>query len=307
MHPKLRLHKWQDVTPVADAWGTPVGDLIPYFKPFWSFIHEITFVFIDYSALIAASTTASAALVAGDIALVGFQASGLTAFGDSFSFASLVNVDAGTVLYFSDNGFTTGAGFRGVSATDNDGNEGLIKYTVGANGLAAGQVVSSLSTNTANGVWTLSGLIYGTTAGSGSYAPLSFSASGEQFTVFQSSNAQPMLSGYTALYNFDNTGAYEAAGTSSSQGQLAPGLVQGTSAILLNATTGANFANFNFGAFSGAADRATWLARIGTVANWTTSSATTNVADSSFSVGAVPSPGAVALLGLAGLVARRRR
>ena len=255
------------------------------------------------SAVIAVSSTASAALVAGDIALVGFQASG--APSDSFSFASLVNVDAGTVLYFSDNGFTTGTGFRGVSATDNDGNEGLVKYTVGANGLAAGQVVSSLSTNTANGAWTLSGLIYST--GTGSYAPLNFSSTGEQFTVFQSSNAQPMLSGYTALYNFDNTGAYEAAGTSSSQGQLPPGLVGGTSAILLPSFTGANFANFNFGAFSGAADRATWLARMGNSANWTTSSAPTNTADGSFSVGAVPSPGAIALLGLAGLVARRRR
>ena len=303
MYPKLRLHKWQDVTPVADAWGTPVGDLIPYFKPFWSFIMKSLSSLLITSAVIAVSSTASAALVAGDIALVGFQASGVVS--DSFSFASLVNVDAGTVLYFSDNGFTTGAGFRGVSATDNDGNEGLIKYTVGANGLAAGQVVSSLSTNTANGAWTLTGLV-NSTAGSGSYAPLSFSSTGEQFTVFQSSNAQPLLSGYTSLYSFDNTGAYEAA-TTSSTGQLAPGLVGGTSAILLPSFTGANFANFNFGAFSGAADRATWLARMGNSANWTTSSVTTNTADGSFSVGAVPSPGAIALLGFAGLVARRRR
>ena len=254
------------------------------------------------SAVIAVSSTASAALVAGDIALVGFQASGLVS--DSFSFASLVNVEAGTVLYFTDNGFTTGTGFRGVSGTDNDGNEGLVKYTVGANGLAAGQVVSSLSTNTANGAWTLSGLIYST--GTGSYAPLSFSSTGEQFTVFQSSNAQPLLSGYTSLYSFDNTGAYEAA-TSSSTGQLPPGLVGGTSAILLPSPTGANFANFNFGAFSGAADRDTWLARMAISTNWTTSSATTNTADGSFSVTAVPAPGAVALLGLAGLIARRRR
>ena len=258
------------------------------------------------SALIAASTTASAALVAGDIALVGFQASGTPS--DSFSFATLVNVDAGTVLYFTDNGFTTGSGFRGVLSTDNDGNEGLIKYTVGANGLAAGQVVSSLSTNTAKGAWTLTGVIDSTATSA--YAPLSFSASGEQFTVFQSSNAQPMLSGYTSLYNFDNTGAYEAA-SSSSTGQLAPGLVQGTSAVLLSNMTN-SFQNFNFAAFSGPADRATWLARMGNAANWTfagTSAVpvTTNVADGSFSVTPVPSPGAVALLGLAGLVARRRR
>jgi len=124
--------------------------------------------------------------------------------------------------------------------------------------------------------------------------------------VFQSSNAQPMLSGYTSLYNFDNTGAYEAA-TTSGTGQLAPGLAQGTSAILLGSPTSANFANFNFASFSGAADRATWLARMGNSANWTTSSATTDTSDGSFSVGAVPAPGAVALLGLAGLISRRRK
>ncbi len=53
------------------------------------------------SALIAASTTASAGLVAGDSTSVGYQASGSP---DSFSFATLVNVDAGAVLYFTDNG-----------------------------------------------------------------------------------------------------------------------------------------------------------------------------------------------------------
>jgi len=260
------------------------------------------------SALIAASTTASAALVAGDIALVGFQANGSPS--DSFSFATLVNVDAGTVLYFTDNGFTTGAGFRGVTSLDNDGNENLIKYTVGANGLAAGQVVSSLSTNAANGAWTSTGLIY-STAGTGSYAPLALAnRAAEQITVFTSTNVQPMLSGYTALYNFDTTGAYEAA-TDTGTGQLAPGLVQGTSAVLTNNIL-TSFQNFNFAAFSGPADRATWLARIGNAANWTFAGTslvpvTTNVADGSFSVTPVPSPGAVALLGLAGLVARRRR
>jgi len=50
---------------------------------------------------------------------------------------ALVGLAPGTVLYFTDNGWT-GTGFRGVSATDSDGNETLMKYTVGANGLAAG-------------------------------------------------------------------------------------------------------------------------------------------------------------------------
>ena len=253
------------------------------------------------SAVIAVSSTASAALVAGDIAIVGYQASGLTT--DSISFASLVNLDAGTVVYFTDNGFTTGGGFRGVSGTDNDGNENLMKFTVGSGGLAAGTVISSRSTAYASN-WTLSGQI--SAPGTAAYSQLSLSSTGEQITALISDNVQPLLSGYTSIYNFDNTGAYEAA-TTSGTGQLAPSLVQGTSAILLGSPTSANFANFNFAAFSGAADRDTWLARIGNSANWRTSADTTDTADGSFSVGAVPSPGAIALLGFAGLVARRRR
>ncbi len=254
------------------------------------------------TAVIAVSSNASAALVAGDIAIVGFQASGLVT--DSIAFASLVNLDAGTVLYFTDNGFTTGSGFRGVLSTDNDGNENLMKFTVGSGGLAAGTVISSRSSVYASN-WSLSGQI-SNVGGTAAYLQLSLSSTGEQITALISDNVQPLLSGYTALYNFDNTGAYEAA-TTSGTGQLAPGLVQGTSAILLPSPTSANFANFNFGAFSGSADRDTWLARMGNSANWTTSSATTDTADGSFSVGAVPTPGAVALLGLAGLVSRRRR
>ncbi len=247
-------------------------------------------------ALIAGS--ASAALVAGDIAIVGFQASGIGS--DSISFATLVNLNAGTVLYFTDNGYT-GTAFRGVTSADNDGNENLMKFTVGAGGLAAGTVVSSKSSAYA-GNWTLTGAIH--TTGTGSFAQLSLSSTGEQVTVFASTNVQPMLSGFTALHNFDNTGAYEAA-TSSSTGQLVAGLIQGTSAFLVS--NAANFANSPYAAVSGAADRDTWLARIGDAANWTFATATTDTPDGSFSVGAVPAPGAATLIGLAGLITARRR
>ena len=251
----------------------------------------------------AIGASASAALVAGDIAIVGIQASGVTT--DSIAFAALTNLEAGTVIYFTDNGWT-GTGFRGVSGTDSDGNENLMKFTVGAGGLAAGTVVSSRSTNAAFGTWTLSGAVG---AGTSAYAQLSLSSTGEQITAFVSSSASnpfnPMndLATLTTLYNFDNTGAYEIA-TTSGTGSLATGLVQGTSAVLLATATNANYAVFNFAAFSGAADRDTWLARIGNAANWTTSTATTDMADGSF---LIPAPGAAALVGVAGLVTGRRR
>jgi hypothetical protein len=254
------------------------------------------------STLVAAATasvvglSATASLVAGDVAIVGFQASG--AVSDSIAFAALTDLAAGTVIYFTDNGWT-GTAFRGVSATDSDGNENLMKFTVGAGGLAAGTVVSSRSTNATYGQWTLSGLV-GT--GTSAYQQLSLSSTGEQITAFISTNAtNPMFSDFTSLYNFDNTGAYENA-TTSGTGSLAPGLVGGTSAVLLSG--GQNYAVFNFSAFSGAADQATWLARIGNAANWTTGTQTTDMADGSF---LVPAPGAVALVGLAGLIARRRK
>ena len=262
--------------------------------------------------LVGLGQTNGATLTVGDIAIVAFQASGVGT--DSFSFATLKDVDAGTIIYFTDNGYSSSGtvGFRGVTATDNDGNENLIKFTVGSSGLLAGKVVSSKSTaytTAATGMWTITGNVNSTIAPptqTGTFAPLSFSATGEQFTAFISTNAnQPLLSGFTALYNFDNTNAYEVS-TSSSTGELAPGLVQGTSAVLLDgAVNTKNYATFNFGAFTGSADQATWLTRFGTASNWTLGSATTDTADGTFSV--VPEPSAQALLGIgmAALVAVR--
>ena len=262
--------------------------------------------------LVGLGQTNGATLTVGDIAIVAFQASGVGT--DSFSFATLKDVDAGTIIYFTDNGYSSSGtvGFRGVTATDNDGNENLIKFTVGSSGLLAGKVVSSKSTaytTAATGMWTITGNVNSTIAPptqTGAFAPLSFSATGEQFTAFISTNAdQPLLSGFTALYNFDNTNAYEVS-TSSSTGQLAPGLVQGTSAVLLDgAVNTKNYATFNFGAFTDSADQATWLTRFGTASNWTLGSATTDAADGTFSV--VPEPSAQALLGIgmAALVAVR--
>ncbi len=259
--------------------------------------------------LVGLGQTNAATLAAGDIAIVAFQASGSPA--DSFSFATLKDVDAGTIIYFTDNGYSASGtvGFRGVTATDNDGNENVIKFTVGTGGLLAGKIVSSVSTfysTSATGMWTKTGLLNSTTpapvpAQTGSFASLAFANSGEQLTAFTSTNPnQPLLSGVTALYNFDNTNAYEAS-TSTATGELAPGLVQGTSAVLLDgAVNTKNYATFNFGAFTGSADQATWLTRFGTASNWTLGSAITDTADGTFSV--VPEPSAQALLGI-GMVA----
>jgi MYXO-CTERM domain-containing protein len=173
-----------------------------------------------------------------------------------------------------------------------------MKYTVGANGLAAGTVISSLSTNADFGMWTLSGLV-GT--GTSQFQQLSLSSTGDQVTVFTSTNtANPMFDGFTSLWNFDNTGALENA-TSSSTGSWAPGLGAGSSTLL---SGGLNYAAFNFAAFSGGTAEE-WAARFADASNWITGTQTTSTADGSFAI--VPAPGALALLGVAGLASRRRR
>ena len=256
-----------------------------------SFHSSLPFAAITATLL---SSSSFGALIAGDVAIVGFQASGVTT--DSVSFVALVDLAPGTVLYFTDNGWT-GSAFRGVSATDGDGNENLMRFTV-VNTIVAGTIIGSRTTS-ADYAWTLSGLVG---PGTSAYAQLSLSSSGEQVTILESTNlANPIFSDFTALYNFDNTSTYETA-TSASTGSLAPGLVQGTSAVLL--TSAANSALFNLNTLT-SGTQAEWLAAIGNAANWTTGTGTAD-AGSGF-INVVPAPGALALLACAGMAGSRRR
>ena len=256
-----------------------------------SFHSSLPFAAITATLL---SSSSFGALIAGDVAIVGFQASGVTT--DSVSFVTFVDLAPGTVLYFTDNGWT-GSAFRGVSATDGDGNENLMRFTV-VNTIVAGTIIGSKTTS-ADYAWTLSGLVG---PGTSAYAQLSLSSTGEQVTILESTNlANPIFSDFTALYNFDNTSTYEAA-TSASTGSLAPGLVQGTSAVLL--TSAANSALFNLNTLT-SGTQAEWLAAIGNAANWTTGTGTAD-AGSGF-INVVPAPGALALLACAGMAGSRRR
>ena len=256
-----------------------------------SFHSSLPFAAITATLL---SSSSFGALIAGDVAIVGFQASGVTT--DSVSFVTFVDLAPGTVLYFTDNGWT-GSAFRGVSATDGDGNENLMRFTV-VNTIVAGTIIGSRTTS-ADYAWTLSGLVG---PGTSAYAQLSLSSSGEQVTILESTNlANPIFSDFTALYNFDNTSTYETA-TSSSTGSLPTGLVQGTSAVLL--TSAANSALFNLNTLT-SGTQAEWLAAIGNAANWTTGTGTAD-AGSGF-INVVPAPGALALLACAGMAGSRRR
>ncbi|NJR51433.1 MAG: hypothetical protein HC780_19505 [Leptolyngbyaceae cyanobacterium CSU_1_3] len=206
-------------------------------------------------------------LNSGDIAIVGYINNGSP---DSFSFVNLVAIAAGTTIYFTDNGWT-GSGFRGVTATDADGNENLIRFTANAD-ISAGTVTRSTDTSS-NFTWTKSGLI--TPSTTQNYADLSLAqgtgTSGDQIAVVQSTGANPLLSEFRAIYQIDYTGTFEDA-TSSNTGNVIPALSQaGNTATLFG--NGATSAAFNFNTLS-TGTREDWLAAINNANNWTFGSVT---------------------------------
>jgi hypothetical protein len=208
---------------------------------------------------------AATTLSVGDIAIVGYITNGSP---DSFSFVNLVPIGSGTVIYFTDNGWT-GTQFRGSSATDGDGNENLIRFTA-ISDIPAGTVIRSTDTS-ANYTWAKSGQIGTTTAGS--YADLSLSQSGEQIAAFQSTNTNnPLNSGFTAIYQIDNTGTFENA-TTASEGNIITGLSQASNSAVLFNNISATYAAFNLNILS-SGTKAQWLAAINNSSNWTFSNLT---------------------------------
>jgi hypothetical protein len=253
-------------------------------------------------ALIGATET-HAALVAGDVAIIGRTNNGSP---DSFTFVPLTDMPAGTVLYFTDNGWQTAGNFRGASDTDGDGNESLTRFTA-TNPISAGRIIASTDSH-ADFVWDNSGVV-GTVPGaaSGAFGNLSLSNGGEQIYAFaNSSMSDPMFltASMTHLFVFDDTNGFENA-SDSGTGDIPPGLsIAGNTAVTISAAV-AGTRSFNTAALA-SGTKEEWLAAIANSANWTG----TTLPSGSITV--VPEPSAFiiagfGLVGLVGLVRRNRR
>jgi hypothetical protein len=153
---------------------------------------------------------------------------------DLFSVVALSDIPSGTVIYFTDNGWT-GTAFRGALTTDANGSEDLCKLTT-TGIIPAGTVMLSY-TNGSNYSWTSSGAITCTTCGgTNSYGQLSISTTGDQIYAFTNSNSDnPLFNTATQihLYIFDDTNGFENASTANS-GAVTPGLISGVTANSFN-------------------------------------------------------------------------
>ena len=273
---------------------------------------------------------AQTALSAGDLAFIGIQANGTI---DNFSFVSFKDLTAGTIVYFTDNGWT-GTSFRNSTTLDFDGSEGLVFFKVKTGQtVSAGTILRALDTNTTQVEWfSVSGstanlnspgtIGTGTTA-SPQFPYIGLSTGGDQLYAFQSS--LPEMNGTTGGSNplfttgsqlhlaAINTATSWANSTSSSTGNITPGLLESNGTALRVNNAGAVLATgayFNTALFGAGATEDQWKTAIKDTANWTITG-TGDTGASILSAGTItiiPEPSSAALLGFGtlALLALRR-
>jgi YDG domain/MBG domain (YGX type)/Bacterial Ig-like domain (group 2) len=170
-------------------------------------------------------------LAAGDIAVVGMN----SANPDRFAVVLLKDINTGTVINFTDNGFT------GTNTTGRTG-EGFLTYTA-PSAQTAGTVLT----------WTNGMTIAGTGWSSNNPTNFAINASGDQLFAFQGSTANwSSQTGITLLFGMNYGVALSATSGASNTLQPSTTILPATSFLNLPSTTNANgyFANGSTGVTS---------------------------------------------------------
>jgi len=196
---------------------------------------------------------------------------------DGFSFMSLVDLDAGTKVHFTDVGWriSTGA-FKttndgGTAPNDLQGIYGVCTYTVPSGGLSAGVVVSQDKTNSNSNFSAYSGKC------NFPYISTFSTTYGDQIIVFQGTFESPTFiwalsyvnrtdDGY--IHDWTTDGSGDASGLDDGNSDLPAGLSNGTNAMVISHTTAADYDNGWYSGATTSADADTWRSRVVNPSNW---------------------------------------
>lgn len=292
----------------------------------WSSCRARTCLAVGGALLIwQAPVTSTAAVTAGGIAIVGYTDESNSGI-DTFSVVALEQINAGTVVYFTDNGWSTADNaFRGSNNTnDGDGPETLIKLTF-TSSVAAGTVMRSGFDDTGF-EWDAASPIPGATTGNFDFLGLASSSigAGEQIYAFEAAASLPMHNPTNHLFVLDmsNTGydGFEDA-SDGGTGNVPPGLsiLANTAVSLPDNVDDSN--DFHYGSFAlnmldgdvaalqlAGGTKNQWLSLIADSTNWLKLNFdgindvdAENQLGSLFNITPVPEPSRLLLIGFGGL------
>lgn len=226
-----------------------------------------------------AGVNAHASLTTGDLAFTSFNAD-----EDGWSLVTFVDIAANTTIYFTDNEWN--GGLIGAGGAFNTG-ESYHQWSTGASVISAGSVIRFSSIDTTSLASSIGAFSRASVSGSTNYG---ISATADTIYAYQGSSATAPTTFLSAI----STGAFSATDGS----LINTGLALGVSALQLgNASDYAEYV----GARSGQVNFEAYKPLVANVANWSDlgdGSFAAKVPDTStFSVAAVPVPGAVWMFG----------
>ncbi len=205
---------------------------------------------------------AQTTLNTGDIVLLAFNGDGEYSPGitqDGYSFMPLVNLEAGTEIFFTDIGWSNEANAF-ISYMGN--NDMMIKYTA-PTAIAAGTIIRNDEMNTIGFTAYSSNTTY-TTA----FFEVFFTgnSTGDEILVFQGSRANPtfIFAASQRPVAWDSNIPANGADGQGSGSALPPGLIDDVTALSLP-----HFDNYAYTGSISPATKAEWKSRIGNPANWT--------------------------------------
>lgn len=172
------------------------------------------------------NSTSQSVLSPGDIAILGMNASAGTPGGGEFAFVLMVDIEAGTIINFTDDGWVA-AGMSTEPPGDPGprfrGHEGLLRYTAPAGGKPAGTVIVWKEVG---GVPTFPEIVDPDDILIGSF---DLDDAGDQVIAFQGSSVSPTF--IYAIQNNSNIWQTAPTAIESFDSAIPPGLTDGINAV----------------------------------------------------------------------------